>query len=75
MINRSQLNYFSSEDLIVYYLGLYNQEYGNKKGLEILSKIQSSKKIREFITKLRIEKLSPGDKGFFGMVNILLPIL
>lgn len=68
-MNRSHLIFFSSEDLIVLYLGLYNQEYGNKKGVEILSKIQSSNKISEFITRLRIEKLSPGNDGFITIVN------
>lgn len=69
MINKSQLIFFSPEDLIVLYLGFYNQEYGNKKGSDILSKIESSKKVKEFITKLRIENLTPGDDGFITVVN------
>ncbi len=69
MINRGVLIIFAPEELIVLYLGLYNQEYGNKKGLEIVSKIKSSKKIQEFITRLRIEKLPPADDGFITIVN------
>ena len=64
-----RLKFIPSEDLILYYFGLYNQEYGNKKGLEILSKIQLSKKVHEFITRLRMEELSPGDDGFITVVN------
>lgn len=71
MNRESLLSSFCSEDLILFYLGLYNQEYGNKKGLEILSKIDSSKRVHEFITKLRVEELSPGDFGFITVVNSL----
>ncbi|MEP6466269.1 MAG: hypothetical protein ABJB05_08185 [Parafilimonas sp.] len=70
-MNKNQLILFSPEDLIIIFLGLYNQEYGNKKGVGIVTKIQSSKRIRDFIIKLRTEKLSPGYDGFITIVNSL----
>lgn len=69
MMNRKQIIFFSFDELIKLYLGLYFQEYGKKKGVEVISKIQTSKKIQVFITRIRIEKLNPGDAGFITMVN------
>jgi hypothetical protein len=70
-MRRDQFIFFPPEDLIILYLGLYNQEYGNKKGLEVLSKIQFSNKTQEFIAKLRYEKLNPGVDGFINLVNTI----
>jgi len=69
MLKRPQFYEFSSENLIALYLGFYNQEFGNKKSLEIINKIDSSKQVKNFIEKLRSEKLNPGVDGFISVVN------
>lgn len=68
-MDRKIITHFSPEDLILLYIGLYNQDFGNQKGLEILNKVNSSTKISEFVNKLLLEKLSPGKKGFITIVN------
>jgi hypothetical protein len=50
-------------------MGFYQHEYGNKKGFQALGKIESSQRIQKFITRLRVEKLSPGEDGFIIIIN------
>ena len=71
MISKSQLVFFSPDELIIFYIGLFNKEYGNKKGEEVITKIIFSKKIKNFIHKLRFERLTPGEEGFITTVNTI----
>ena len=69
MFQREDLRFFTPEDMIIFFLGLYNKEYGDAKGLEVISKVINSNKIQNFINRLRSERLNPGEDGFITVVN------
>ena len=65
---QTDLSWFTTDSLVDLYILTYAERYGISKVGDIRSKIDSSKKVEEFIQRLRVEKFKPGEGLFFNVV-------
>ena len=60
---------FTPEALIEHFASHYEFEYGGKKIIEIVEKVESSEKIRDYLIQILREGVSPSPKGLELVMN------
>lgn len=62
---------FTPEALIEQFASQYEYEYGRKKVLEIVNKVQNSEKISQYLMDLLINRINPSPKGLEMIMNTM----
>ncbi len=65
------MNFFTPDGLANEFMGLYQFEFGRKKVIEIVRKIEDSDQVNEYLTGILKKNIKPSAKGLEVLMNTI----